>query len=348
MKKIVLHILNTGSFSGAENVVITMINGFRKYDPQQYKFVYVSLEGSIRERLKQEHIKYEAIEKVSRREIQRVIHKYHPSIIHAHDFTASIICASVAGKIPVISHIHNNSPWLRKVCINSIGYGVSCFKYKYMLGVSDSVFDEFIFGKVFKKKERIIGNPISITSVQEKAQIAECKDSYDMVFLGRLSEPKNPEAFVEIVKEVKKQLPVHAVMIGDGELKEKVASKIKKNGLQEVIELKGFLENPYGILGNSKVLCMPSRWEGFGLAAVEALALGKPVIATGVGGLPGFIDESCGKICSSKDEFIQESYYLLKDINYYQKKSQGAVFRANKLDNISKYIRNIEVIYERS
>ena len=31
-----------------------------------------------------------------------------------------------------------------------------------MLGVSDSVFDEFIFGKVFKKKERIIGNPISI------------------------------------------------------------------------------------------------------------------------------------------------------------------------------------------
>ena len=48
MKKIVLHILNTGSFSGAENVVITMINAFRKYDPQQYKFVYVSLEGSIR------------------------------------------------------------------------------------------------------------------------------------------------------------------------------------------------------------------------------------------------------------------------------------------------------------
>ena len=33
-------ILNTGSFSGAENVVITMINAFRKYDPQQYKFVY--------------------------------------------------------------------------------------------------------------------------------------------------------------------------------------------------------------------------------------------------------------------------------------------------------------------
>ena len=128
----VLHLLSSDRFSGAENVVITMINAFRKYDPQQYKFVYVSLEGSIRERLKQEHIKYEAIEKVSRREIQRVIHKYHPSIIHAHDFTASIICASVAGKIPVISHIHNNSPWLRKVCINSIGYGVSCFKYKYM------------------------------------------------------------------------------------------------------------------------------------------------------------------------------------------------------------------------
>ena len=74
--------------------------------------------------------------------------------------------------------------------------------------------------------------------------------------------------------------------------------------LQNVIKIKGFMENPYGILNASKILCMPSVWEGYGLVAVEALALGIPVVSTGVGGLPGIINNSCGKICNITDEFI--------------------------------------------
>ena len=52
MSKTVLHILNTGSYSGAENVVITIIEGFRKYG-YNTEFVYVSLDGTIRDVLKE-------------------------------------------------------------------------------------------------------------------------------------------------------------------------------------------------------------------------------------------------------------------------------------------------------
>ena len=177
MPKIVLHILNTGSFSGAENVVITIIREFRRHNIKGFRFVYVSLEGNIQERLQQENIEYEVIDKVSISEIKRIIKKYKPNILHAHDFTASIICSIASGCIPVISHIHNNSPWIRYFCKQSIVYGLSSFKYSYMLGVSESVFEEFIFGKYFRKKEKIIDNPINIQDIREKAQKALEKEA---------------------------------------------------------------------------------------------------------------------------------------------------------------------------
>ena len=185
---VILHILNTGSFSGAENVVISIINEFQKRNIENIELIYVSLEGSIRERLEKEKIKYEPIKKMSVGEIKRVIKKYNPDIIHAHDFTASIICAVSAQKIPVISHIHNNCPWLKKICLKTLAYGMTCFKYKYMLGVSDSVFEEFIFGRFFDKKEKIVGNPISVELIRRKTDGSNSGEEYDIAFLGRLSE----------------------------------------------------------------------------------------------------------------------------------------------------------------
>lgn len=260
---VILHVLNTGSFSGAENVVISIINEFQKRNIENIELIYVSLEGSIRKRLEKEKIKYEPIKKMSVGEIKRVIKKYNPDIIHAHDFTASIICAVSAQKIPVISHIHNNCPWLKKICLKTLAYGMTCFKYKYMLGVSDSVFEEFIFGRFFDKKEKIVGNPISVELIRRKTDGSNSGEEYDIAFLGRLSEPKNPLKYIEIINDIQCEMPVKAVMIGDGELREIVEEKIQELGLEEIINLKGFLENPYEILQKCKVLCMPSRWEGF-------------------------------------------------------------------------------------
>ena len=51
---------------------------------------------------------------------------------------------------------------------------------------------------------------------------------------------------------------------------------------------------------------MPSLWEGFGLAAVEALTLGLPVVCSGAGGLCDIVNDSCGKICKTLDEYVSE------------------------------------------
>lgn len=347
MTKTILHILNTGSYSGAENVIITIIEGFRKYVNEDIRFIYVSLDGSIRDILNKKNIEFEPMKKLTVKEVHRVINKYKPDLIHAHDFTASIICAAASGKIPVISHLHNNSPWIKSYCLNSFVYGLSCIKYKKILGVSSSVFDEFVFGKQIKNKTQVVGNPIDIANIVELADKAEDTESFDIVFLGRLTEQKNPLRFINIIKQLANEdRSVRAVMIGDGEMRDDVENEIKKYHLESNITLKGFLDNPYGILKNSKVLCIPSSWEGFGLVAVEALALGKPVTASPVGGLRNIVTNECGMVCNTDEEFIDEIYKLISQNSYYTDKSLSALKRADEINNIREYILNMEKVYE--
>lgn len=108
----------------------------------------------------------------------------------------------------------------------------------------------------------------------------------------------------------------------------------------------GFNSNPYGLLNNTKLVVVPSVWEGFGLAAVEALSLGKPVLAAPVGGLKNIVDESCGKLCDCKKEFVDELDMLLKDDGYYGEKSKNAIMKSNCFDNISSYKNQIIKIYK--
>ena len=156
---------------------------------------------------------------------------------------------------------------------------------------------------------------------------------------------KDPLRFIEIISKIINDYKINVAMIGDGTLREQCEQKIKEKNLSEFIKMYGFIENPYPIMANSKILCMTSKYEGFGLVAVEALTLGLPVVATNVGGLPKIVDSKCGMLCEDDKSFQEELYRLLNDVNYYNKKSENAIKKSKKLENISAYIDNLFNIY---
>lgn len=338
-KKKVMHVLNSRKYSGAENVVITLINATKtKVDS-----VYVSPDGPIREYLNDNEISYYPVQKLTILEIRRVIKEVNPDIVHAHDFTAGIICALSTNKL-IINHLHNNSPWIKHYCLNSFIYAISCIKYKKILTVSDSVMDEYVFGKWFKNKTEVIGNPVNLDRIRRLAGESDIK--YDVAFLGRLSIQKNPYLFLDILAEVKKnKLNVKAIMIGDGELREDVKRRIQNLNLQDNVTLVGFQKNPFKYLNQAKILLMPSSWEGYGLAAVEALALGKPVVCSNVGGLPGIVNESCGKVCKSVEEYADAVIKFLKDEEALKTYGEAARDRANEVGCMKEYVAKIMEVY---
>ena len=337
----VMHVLNTGKYSGAENVAITIINSMKNVA----EATYVSLNGPIKEYLRENDINYFPIQKLTISRIKTAIKECQPDIIHAHDFTAGIICAASGTNIPIVNHIHNNSPWIKRYCLKSFLFAVSCFRYKRILTVSDSVMNEYVFGGWFKNKTEVVGNPIDINKVRNLAG-DNVKKIYDIAFLGRLSYPKNPHFFLDIVADLKKRIPhIRAIMIGDGELRNEVENHITNENLNENINVVGFQKNPYQYLKQAKILLMPSVWEGFGLAAIEALALGIPVLCSSVGGLPNIVDDACGKICKEKKEYSDMIIQLLNDECLYEMESQGAFNRAKCFDNLSNYSTKMLNLY---
>ena len=192
----------------------------------------------------------------------------------------------------------------------------------------------------------MIGNPLQIQTIREKAITAELKAPSDIVFLGRCSRQKNPFLFLDIIRSLTKLLPdIQAIMIGEGELRLQIESRIHELGLGNNVILYGFQENPYGLLNAGKVLCMPSVWEGLPIAALEALSLGKPVIASPVGGLVDIIDPTCGQLCNTKEAFVNELYQLITDATYYQSKCTGAHKKIKALTDLPHYIHSVYMIY---
>ena len=277
----ILHVLNTGRYSGAENVVITLINLSKN---ETDSFAYTSPDGQIAEILKKNEILFfpTSGNRMKITELKKVIKMYRPDIIHTHDYNAGIVATLTMTKTPIVNHLHNNTPWMKTFNLKSIIYGLSTIRYKYIYMVSDSVRNEYIFKFLFKNKSEIVGNPLDIKKIEELAREENCEfaNQFDVVFLGRLADQKRPLLFISIMKKICKSLPtLKAIMVGSGPLESDVKKAISENGLEQNVFMAGFQNNPYSILSKCKVLCMPSAWEGVGLAAIESMCLGLPVVA---------------------------------------------------------------------
>lgn len=360
----VLHFLKSNIYSGAEHVVCMMIH----HMPQEDECYYVSPNGPITQRLQEEHINHIVLDKMIPSKIRKLIREMQPDVVHAHDFTASVVvayaCKKVrltSGKHPkVISHLHCNPTWLQCKNVKTTLYRIASCWMDDILTVSDAIAEEYVFHEQIPCKITTMGNPFSI---QEIIQSVDTKDMEaeklrsDILYAGRLSQPKNPLGFLAIIAELRAQMDMtrmHVIMIGDGELKSQCETYIEKNHLREIVTMVEFQRNPYVYMSNTKVLIMPSEWEGFGLVALEAMTLGVPVVCSGVGGLKEIVNDSCGKIVdrviyNSQEEqiiqYVDEIKQLLSDELYYQTKSDSAKQRAEAFDNVDRYMECLLSIY---
>lgn len=342
--KVIIHVLALNSFSGAENVAITLIRGLQRRGG--YRFIYASPDGPIRQVVEANGIEFAPLKRLSFPELRRLFKAYQPDIIHAHDYTAGVLCAAAAGCAPVVSHLHNNPPWLKHMNPRTLAYGLSCLRHRTILGVSQAVFDDFIFGRLFRRKQLVIGNPVEPERVRRMAQQEPALQGFDVVFLGRFMPQKNPLMFLQVIEALRALRPeTTAVMIGEGELRAEIEAFIREHGLQSAVTLTGFLNNPYPVLAASRVLCMTSSWEGFGLVATEALSLGKPVVATPVGGLPTIIvgDEGC--LCHDREEFVSFLLTMLTEPAAYAQRSAAALRRADEMSNTDAYAQLLADLY---
>ncbi len=113
-----------------------------------------------------------------------------------------------------------------------------------------------------------------------------------IVFAGRFDPQKNPIQLVQSLGDIQ-DLPWHCALVGDGILKPELEQEIEKLGLQDRIELPGWL-TPAEVIEwfrESDILFMPSLSEGLPVVGVQAMAMGLAVVAGKAGGFVDLVED---------------------------------------------------------
>jgi L-malate glycosyltransferase len=138
---------------------------------------------------------------------------------------------------------------------------------------------------------------------------------------------KRVEDVVRIFAGVREHLPCLLVLVGDGPERSRIEGMVHAMGLSEWVCFLGAQLHFLEVLENSDVFLLPSDTESFGLAALEAMSCGVPVVASRVGGLPEVvIDGEQGFLHRVGDiaGMVGSVRRLLEDASLYQRMSKAA------------------------
>jgi len=137
---------------------------------------------------------------------------------------------------------------------------------------------------------------------------------------------------MEIFKRIKDEVNSKLVMVGDGPDRHRAEQFARENGLSESVYFVGNVKEPEEILAGADLFLLPSESESFGLAALEAMALGVPVVSSNTGGLPEVnIEGVSGGLCDVGDVMgmAAKSIHIL---HHFDSFSKGARETARQFD----------------
>ncbi len=135
-----------------------------------------------------------------------------------------------------------------------------------------------------------------------------------IIMVARFKSPKDHEALVQALYELK-ELPWELMLVGgDGGTQATVEAKIAELGLQEKINIMGYRSDIDKLIASSQLFVVISRWEGFPLSILEAMRAKLPVIASNVGGVGEMvIDGETGYLANNHNELVAQLKRLIND-----------------------------------
>ncbi len=138
------------------------------------------------------------------------------------------------------------------------------------------------------------------------------------------------------------------LIAGDGSLRDELRQTVEQLGVHDSVEFLGFVSDAADFLSKIDIFVMPSLYEGLGVAVLEAMATGKPVIATRVGGLAEVvIDGVTGLLVPARDgsELARAIDRLARDNNLARVMGQGGAQRVREEFTIDKMAERNEACY---
>jgi len=226
------------------------------------------------------------------------IKKERVAVIHAHEFTANTY-GSLMGQImgvPVVATVHGKSYFAEQVKRRIAYRYVS--RVSRMVAVSEDL-KQFIVRRagVAEYRVNVVYNGVDVAGVPPMDQLNAIRtdlrlDGYDHVIgaVGSLYPVKGHIHLIKALPEILRACPrTLLLLVGQGELDQALKAEVVKRNLDAHVRFLGFRSDVPALLSLFDVFVLPALSEGLSMALLEAMAAGKPVVATRVGGNPELV-----------------------------------------------------------
>lgn len=145
-------------------------------------------------------------------------------------------------------------------------------------------------------KSRLVANGLPPEKIAVEPPVIETRESrlssqssLDLLYVGQLIRGKGVQLLLQAMARMKTLRTLD--IVGTGNMEDELKALAAKLGIADRVRFNGFQQNPQDWMRRAACVVVPSFWqEPYGLVAAEAVALGRPVVAFAIGGLP----EACG------------------------------------------------------
>jgi N-acetyl-alpha-D-glucosaminyl L-malate synthase BshA len=280
----------------------------------------------------------------------------HYAIPHASAaYLAKKILEAKGKHIPVITTLHGTDITLvgrDKTFAPVVAFSIN--QSDAITAVSQNLRDETY--KIFdiKKEIEVIYNFVDVRRFHKKPidafrKVIAQNGEKILLHASNFRKLKRVEDIVRIFAEVRKKIPSKLLFVGDGPDRSGAEDLCRELNLSDDVRFVGKQEQMEEIIAVADLFLLPSEYESFGLAALEAMAAGVPVISTNVGGLPEInIDGKTGFLSNVGDieNMSRNAITILENDETLQKFKTNATAQA-KLFDIHRIVPQYEALYNR-
>lgn len=294
--------------------------------------------------------------------LARLLRQQKIEILHIHSPHAGIlgrVAAHLSGVKAVVNTEHSQLE--RQNRLAQLGNLLTYPLNDAVIAISESVLHSILDRQIFKRGIYVtIHNGVDLnaiatagicrTPLKESLGIAAHHQVVGNV--ANLYPGKGHQYLLEAARLVLNQLPdVTFVIVGKEKKKEdleQLQELAQRLGIQDRVIFTGFRQDVFQVMSTFDIFVLPSLWEGFGIVLLEAMALGKPVIGTNVGGIPEVIDNGLNGFLvepRNSQQLAERILELLRNAALRNRMGQNGIQKVQLRFSIERVVKEIEKVY---
>lgn len=350
----ILQVITSLQIGGAEKLIVDMVPRYIQAGHQVDVLLFNGVETPFKKQLQDKGVRIIEFSKGGNVynplyifRLILIMKKY--DIIHTHNTAPQLFAAlaNVFSRTKLVTTEHNTTNRRRDNPIfKPLDKWMYC-QYKSIVCISDKATENLqsYLGK-FSRKIFTIYNGIDCRAFREAVPNDRFKLMKTIVVMvAGFREQKDQDTLIRAMRHLSKER-YELWLVGDGVRRSGLEKLAEDCGIKDNVKFWGIRNDIPTILKTSDIVVMSSHWEGFGLAAVEGMAAGKPVIASNVDGLAQVV-KGAGILFTLGDDkdLATEIEKLANDKGWYQSVAEKCQQRAAEFD-IEKTVEQYLNVYK--